>query len=85
MKGLTKGHNIPTIGQVAITWLSNTPKNTTPSVSTAPSSVPDEVAGGPRGERSRTPEIDPIQSREDEVVASGWGGHGDDGDGMGML
>ena len=32
-------------------------------------------------ERAPTPDI----LREEEIIASGWGGDGDDGDGMGML
>lgn len=32
-------------------------------------------------ERAPTPDV----LREEEIIASGWGGDGDDGDGMGML
>ena len=32
-------------------------------------------------ERAPTPDV----PREEEIIASGWGGDGDDGDGMGML
>jgi RNA-binding protein 26 len=83
IQGMAKGNNIPTIGPVTITWLS--PKNSTSSMSTSTVSGSHESMGGPGRETSRTPEADPVQSMEEEVVASGWGGNGDDGDGMGML
>lgn len=36
-------------------------------------------------ERSRTPDIHHSHLQEEEIIASGWGVDGDDGDGMGML
>ena len=36
-------------------------------------------------ERAPTPDIHHLQLQEEEIIASGWGGDGDDGDGMGML
>lgn len=38
-------------------------------------------------DRAPTPDIHHLQLQEEEIIASGWGGNGeeDDGDGMGML
>lgn len=36
-------------------------------------------------ERAQTPDIHHSHLQEEEIIASGWGGDGDDGDGMGML
>lgn len=36
-------------------------------------------------DRAPTPDIHHLQLQEEEIIASGWGGDVDDGDGMGML
>lgn len=36
-------------------------------------------------ERPQTPDIHHSHIQEEEIIASGWGVDGDDGDGMGML
>ena len=36
-------------------------------------------------DRAPTPDIHHLQLQEEEIIASGWGEDGDDGDGMGML
>jgi RNA-binding protein 26 len=36
-------------------------------------------------DRAPTPDIHHLQLQEEEIIASGWGVDGDDGDGMGML
>jgi len=36
-------------------------------------------------DRAPTPDIHLLQLQEEEIIASGWGGDEDDGDGMGML
>ena len=36
-------------------------------------------------DRAPTPDIHHLQLQEEEIIASGWGEVGDDGDGMGML
>lgn len=86
LQGLGKGPNIPTVGQVQISWYTEKP-----SVASSQSTSIDRPGVSPtikslqggetRSEGSRhTPEPD----AEEEMVARGWGGD-DDGDGMGML
>ena len=36
-------------------------------------------------ERPQTPDIHHSHLQEEEIIASGWGVDGDDGDGMGLL
>lgn len=86
-QGLAKGQNIPQVGQVQISWYTGQPPAPTKDNSMTSTVVPskedkgvDESMHSSNGiERHPSP-----HPQEEEVVASGWGGDGDE-DGMGML
>jgi len=86
-QGLAKGHNIPTIGPIKVSWFSGQQSNAyTAYKSTSPlvASKDDKMT---ERHQARSPDPEPLLSphtREEEVVASGWGGDGEE-DGMGML
>ncbi len=86
-KGLAKGSSIPTVGDVHLSWHTET---LPPSSSVAPaveSNTPLQETPGPRDIHSPAPEPDTESkgsptAQEEEVIASGWGGDGEDGMGM---
>jgi RNA-binding protein 26 len=83
IQGLSKGTKIPPLGQVQVSWFtghlpSNPQQETQPALSN--STEDKDQAHSPLHGEPLSPHI-----QEEEVVASGWGGTGDDGDGMGML
>lgn len=84
IQGLAKGNSIPTIGSVQITWYTGKQGgNGAPAASpkpTKPSATPLT-----ENRELKSPEMPESVLQEEEVVASGWGGDEDDGDGMGML
>jgi len=99
-QGLAKGTNIPIVGAVQISWYTgskvttNGGTNSTPvhtavsklTTTTTGSGVVENNGSSKIGsERAPTPDIHHMQLQEEEIIASGWGGEGDDGDGMGML
>ncbi|KAF8168342.1 hypothetical protein B0H34DRAFT_56490 [Crassisporium funariophilum] len=98
-QGLAKGLNIPIVGSVQVSWYtgssSSPPTSVTAPVKTVPKPSPTSlhpsssgiaVAEGSNGsERARSPDVHHSHLQDEEIVASGWGGDGDDGDGMGML
>jgi RNA-binding protein 26 len=91
-QGLSKGHNIPIIGPVQISWYTGKSAKTTPLVKTVSPQVgsADNAADVFMSEptRPRSPEPTVLHSpriQEEEVIASGWGADSDGEDGMGML
>jgi RNA-binding protein 26 len=85
-QGLSKGNNIPSIGPVSISWYTGPQSNIQASKSlssTTPGSF--KALEDKHGTRDRSPLPEPVSPLPEEVVVSGWGGEGDDGDGMGML
>ena len=85
---MAKGQNIPQVGQVQISWYTGQPPAvitkdkviTSTAVSSKDNKSAEEVMHPSNGiERHLSP-----HPQEEEVVASGWGGDGDE-DGMGML
>ncbi len=86
LQGLGKGPNIPTVGQVQISWYTEKPSATSSqSISVDKSNVSSTSKPSQGSEthvraHRHTPEPDV----EEEMVARGWGGD-DYGDGMGML
>lgn len=87
IQGLAKGNNISTVGAVQLSWWSGKPAGTTnialapktPMIATSLSTTLSNI----EPERPRSPDVSHLQ--EEEIVASGWGSDGDEGDGMGML
>ncbi|TFK41394.1 hypothetical protein BDQ12DRAFT_647376 [Crucibulum laeve] len=88
-QGLAKGSNIPTVGNIQITWYTGKQStSTTPALAATNVKSPSVgTSTTPKTqtepERVSSPEP-PVVHEEEEIVASGWGG-GDDEDGMGML
>ncbi|KAF5377555.1 hypothetical protein D9615_005206 [Tricholomella constricta] len=85
-QGLAKGNNVPTVGQVQITWYSGkapaaAPKIASPGVG-APSQAPDVTMKDAPRLHSPDPSHSP-HGQDEEVIASGWGEEGDGEDGMG--
>jgi RNA-binding protein 26 len=72
-----------------VTWFNSHSSNkSTPPKSTSPPALSNNISGDKALEldRSHTPEPEhSLHLAEEEVIASGWGGNGDDGDGMRML
>jgi RNA-binding protein 26 len=88
LQGLAKGHNIPGVGPVKVSWFTG-PQSNTDAIHKSPASldIKDDKITIRRQAQSPDPEphLSP-HAREEEVVASGWGGDGDgEEDGMGML
>ena len=87
-QGLAKGSNIPLIGSVQISWFTGKEGTSTsggvatisPTTKTDSGPSADGVVGARKAGASSTQDM-----QEEEIVASGWGGDGDEGDGMGML
>ncbi|TFK76880.1 hypothetical protein BDN72DRAFT_890677 [Pluteus cervinus] len=78
-QALAKGHNIPDVGTVQISWFTNTSSAVTTETTTTPTHQQEEIVEAPvllGGGRSP-------RHVDEEVVASGWGN--DEEDGMGML
>jgi len=100
-QGLAKGSNVPTVGSVQITWYTGkgstngVPIPGTGALSSIPvtamkkSGVSTSTNGGvlgAGGTESHVGDGSPVHPlQEEEIVASGWGVDGDEGDGMGML
>lgn len=88
LQGLAKGQNISKIGPVHVSWYSGQPSVTTKSTATLPAAKDvkvDKAAGddlAPSSHEEHEQHHSP--HAEEEVVANGWGGDGDE-DGMGML
>jgi len=85
-QGLAKGQNITQIGPVQVSWYSGQPTMKGKAVSPAllsRESKDDKVEGDEPAHSSHKDEHH-SHHPEEEVVASGWGGDGDE-DGMGML
>jgi len=86
-QGLAKGSNIPLIGSVQISWFTGK-EGTSTSGGVATISPTTKTDSGPSadGVGARKAGVSSTQDiQEEEIVASGWGGDGDEGDGMGML
>lgn len=88
-QGFAKGNNIPLAGQKLISWFAGS-QPTQPSASKLASSTAatPELSSSVRHELDvahrpgpEPHDIDP----EEEMIVSGWGGDGEDEDGMGML
>ncbi|KAF8688848.1 hypothetical protein AX14_003388 [Amanita brunnescens Koide BX004] len=82
-QGLAKGINIPDVGSVQLTWYTGTvppaPESAAPSPSVRRVPSPQVKGHDDAPHHPRSP------IHEEEIVASGWGGGDDDGDGMGMI
>ncbi|PBL00824.1 hypothetical protein ARMGADRAFT_983224 [Armillaria gallica] len=88
-QGLAKGSSIPTVGDVHLSWHTETlPPSSSATVAPAvESNTPLQETPGPRDIHSPAPEPDTESkgsptAQEEEVIASGWGGDGEDGMGM---
>jgi hypothetical protein len=80
LQALAKGQNVPSIGQVTVTWLvENSVSKSEDSVS-----MPSHLSKRLDHDHSIN-DHEPIDKMEDESTATGWGGEYDDNDGMGML
>jgi hypothetical protein len=67
LQALAKGQDIPSIGQIAVTWLvGNSVRKSEDSVSHL-SEVPDH-------DHSSVNDREPLDKLEDESTATGWGG-----------
>ena len=62
-----------------------TTTTTKPTVSGMTGAVESNSSNKIGSDRAPTPDNHHLQLQEEEIIASGWGGDGDDGDGMGML
>lgn len=88
-QGLAKGQNILKVGPVQVSWHNGQTSTITKSKTVSPV-IPSKQAKDKRADApahlSREDEHERHQSphAEEEVVANGWGGDGDE-DGMGML
>jgi len=83
--GLAKGSNIPIVGSVQISW--HTGKENTNHTHTT-KTLPNEVSTtSAAADHDDAPFLESHHShlQEEEIIASGWGGDGDDEDGMGLL
>lgn len=86
-QALAKGHDIPEVGQVQVSWHTGQPPvtekdktMTSAAVSSSEDKSVEEAMHPSNGiERHLSP-----HPQEEEVIASGWGGDEDE-DGMGML
>lgn len=75
-QGHAKGSNLPTVGQIEVSWYATGQSNPAPSEQSMPTDMSGEVAsGGSALVGKGTP--------DEETVASGWGDDGEDS--MGML
>jgi RNA-binding protein 26 len=86
-QGLAKGQNIPQVGQVQISWYTGQPPAPTKDNAMTSTVVPSKEDKGVEESMHSSNGIERHPSphpQEEEVVASGWGGDGDE-DGMGML
>ncbi|KAF8898346.1 hypothetical protein BD779DRAFT_1483445 [Infundibulicybe gibba] len=87
-QGLAKGTTVPTVGPLQISWFTGKQPNAA-STPRTPLAIADSVGTSgtpPAANRLRSPEPPLLHSphmQEEEIVASGWGGDGEDG--MGML
>lgn len=89
MQGLAKGSNISTVGAVQLSWWTGKPAGTASVAPTAKklttTTYVTTESSNTEHERPHSPGISHTHLQEEEIVASGWGSDGDDGDGMGML
>ncbi|KAG7450293.1 uncharacterized protein BT62DRAFT_991286 [Guyanagaster necrorhizus] len=88
-QGMAKGSSIPTVGDVHLSWHTDTlPPSSSTTVAPAAELHPPPQEGPSHRERhSPAPELDTESkgspnAQEEEVIASGWGGDGEDGMGM---
>jgi RNA-binding protein 26 len=77
-QGYAKGTNLPTVGQIEVSWYSPVPEP--PKAAPLEQSAPVETGGGVKGGGSALVDKG---AAEEEAVAIGWGDDGEDG--MGML
>lgn len=77
-QGYAKGTNLPTVGQIEVTWYAPGPgpSKSVPSEQSAPATMGGETTS------VGTTQVDK-STLEEEAVASGWGDDAEDG--MGML
>lgn len=78
-QGYAKGTNLPTVGQIEVTWYAPGPGPSKPAPSEQ--SAPAEMVIEPTNVGKTS--TDKSAQEEEEAVASGWGDDGEDG--MGML
>jgi len=83
-QALAKGTNIPDVGSIQLTWYTGTLPPAPGSAAATPS-VPRVSPPQARKESDDAIRHPRSPVHEEEVVASGWGGGDDDGDGMGMI
>ncbi|PPQ67018.1 hypothetical protein CVT24_011312 [Panaeolus cyanescens] len=94
-QGLAKGSNIPIVGTVQISWFTGSSSTAKGALSSKPAGVSggatktdggeDTTMRGPTDVDAGTSYTAESTTHEEEIVASGWGGGDEDGDGMGML
>jgi RNA-binding protein 26 len=81
-QGFAKGTNVPTVGQVQVSWHTDQP-----SISRQQSQQPPTLVTGKTEVKVANPTPSATHDahgvQEEEAVASGWGDDGEDG--MGML
>jgi RNA-binding protein 26 len=78
VQGYAKGTNLPTVGQIEVSWHTPVPGPSKPAPSEQPAPT---VMGG--GTTSGRPTLADKGAPEEETVARGWGDDAEDG--MGML
>jgi RNA-binding protein 26 len=82
LQGLAKGTNIPTVGQVQVSW--QIAPTSTPTTTAGGSAVPTtSTAGGISADASMSVHDD-MDGAEDLLTTTGWGVD-DDADGMGLM
>ncbi|THH16770.1 hypothetical protein EW146_g3930 [Bondarzewia mesenterica] len=88
-QGLAKGNTVPLAGQKQVAWYTPPASTQSPAPKPAPPS-----AGTPESSEGRRQESEAVHvagtetqdmGHEEEMIATGWGGDGEDEDGMGML